>query len=314
MTKYPAIALLLAIASTPTVASAFGTKRAHEVLALRAIVEAGRNGSTERYLRQALDLPLGSQEPLALQFGLDPRVDEDLITDFTNMRGIITRLNRSRSLDDEDDVGPVEYPFAPGDSLAFFDQSCRNAPDFDTCFAALERASVARLIAIGTYAEDNPNPRSRHHFHDPERAHGPSDNYGLDDSNLVPGRIVDDVFADFVAAGYRGGSWLRAIASFFGISSIENFGLRGRSAVDRVLNTTRGGGLASDEFPENLFALPDAERYLYRALTYPAKDERENYLALHFIALGHVLICCRTWGAWLTCGTTSSSITFSSIS
>lgn len=144
------------------------------------------------------------------------------------------------------------------------------------------------LIAVGTYAEDNPNPRARHHFHDPERVHGASDNYGLDDSGRIPTRI-DSIIADFAAAGFRGGSWLRAVASYFGISSLANFELRGRSAIDRALNTTRGGGPASDDSPSNLLALPDAERYLYRALTDSEEDDRENYMALHFVALGHVL-------------------------
>jgi hypothetical protein len=286
--RTPAL-LLLATISLASSAAAFGTKRAHEELALAAMRRANLQGEIDRHLQTNLGMPSGVDTPLALQLGLDPRVEEDLVTDSSDPEAILTRLNRSASRDDEDENGiPTAFPLAPIAYLRFFDEGCRSAPDFDACFNSLERADVSRLIAIGTYAEDNPNPRSRHHFHDPERAHGPSDNYGLDDSDLLPSRL-DAVLADLIAAQSRGGSWLRAIASFFGISSLANFELHGRSAIDRALNTERGGGLASSDHPQNLFALPDAERYLYNALTHPDRDQRENYMALHFIALGHVL-------------------------
>jgi len=273
----------------PGGSEAFGTKRSHEDLALVAVDRADADAGVRSYLREGLGLARGFDEPLALQFGLDARIDRDLITDSSNPLRIITRLNRSLSRRDEDDNGTAAFPFIPNDYLRFFRESCRGRVDFDACYAAeLPRAEVGLLIAVGTYAEDNPNPRARHHFHDPERVHGASDNYGLDDSGRIPTRI-DSMIADFAAAGFRGGSWLRAVASYFGISSLANFELRGRSAIDRALNTTRGGGPASDDSPSNLFALPDAERYLYRAVTDSEEDDRENYMALHFVALGHVL-------------------------
>ncbi len=187
-----------------------------------------------------------------------------------------------------------EFPYAPKDVRIFFKPNCRDDADFETCFRGLPRTDIRTLIRIGTYAEDNPNPRSRHHFHDPERGHG-SVGHGLDNSSALSDSLVGALLVEGSTAYYRGGSWLRAIAGvllaplrpLFG--GLGNFDLRGRSAVDRALNLTLGGSPASDASPGNRFALPDAERYLYKAITAPFEDERENYLALHFVAFGDVL-------------------------
>lgn len=292
--------LVLRIASVATAAllfggraAAFGITAAHEELARVAVELASQSSSLDSYLRDDLGLNRGLGEPLAVQFGLDAQIDEDLITDASQSEAIETRLNRSLSALDSTANGPAFRPFAPFDVRVFFDNGCRTALDFDTCYAALERARVDRLIQIGTYAEDNPNPRSQHHFHDPERSHGAS-GHGLDNSS----QLSDSLAGIYAVEGLtllRGGSWWRALAAVLTFpvrpqaGGLGNFDLRGLSAIDRALNRPGLGEPASEEYPKNLFALPDAERYLYRALTSAAKDDRENYLALHFIALGHVL-------------------------
>lgn len=285
------VSITLAVFLLPGAASAFGTKVTHEELARLSIMRADVGDPIDRYLRWEVGLELGLQERLAVQPALDQRIEADLVvSDRSDTSWLDTRLNRSLSRRDEDENGVrVEFPPAPGDVWVPFEPGCRDAADFDLCFAALPRAEVQQLIRIGTYAEDNPNPRARHHFHDPERSHGPFDNHGLDDSDRLPSAL-DSVLAEVATAWLRGGSWLRAIASIFGFSDQSNFKLRGRSALDRALNLARGGVRpASEEHPDNHFGLPDAERYLYRSLTSPEKDECENYLALHFVAVGHVL-------------------------
>jgi len=83
------------------------------------------------------------------------------------------------------------------------------------------------------------------------------------------------------------GAFLRALSR--GTTSCirggGDFDFTGRSARDRAL----GLDGASEADIRNFFALPDAERYLYRSLTVERLDEREHYLALHFLAVGHVL-------------------------
>jgi len=290
-----ALSCILIFLVGATQAFGFGTKRAHQDLADEAIKRADANGELSKYLRDELGSRRGLDEPLALQFGLDPRIDDDLIVaDDPATPAIETRLNRSLSRIDEDDNGPADRPLAPETIRVFFQENCRAAPDFDTCFANLQRADVRKLIRIGTYAEDNPNPRSRHHFHDPERSRlivG----HGLENSNVFSQSLLGTLTIEGVTARGRGGSWLRAIAGVLFLPlrpfflDLGNFDLRGRSAADRALNLSSGLEPASDALPENLFALPDAERYLFLALTAPHEDEREHYLALHFLAVGHVL-------------------------
>lgn len=274
----------------------FGTKRAHQELARRAIATADASDEVSRYLQEDLGQKRGLDEPLALQFGLDPLTDEDLIVgdDPTTFDRIETRLNRSLSRLDEDDNGRADRPLAPEDTRVYFKENCRAASDFEACFAALPRADARTLIRIGTYAEDNPNPRSRHHFHDPERSR-PIVGHGLDNASALTQSVLGTLAIEGVTAFGRGGSWLRAIAGvlFYPLRpsflDLGNFDLRGRSAADRALNRANGIEPASDAHPDNRFALPDAERYLFLALTSPREDEREHYLALHFLAVGHVL-------------------------
>jgi len=193
-------------------ALAFGTKRAHQDLARRAIAAADADDALSRYLREELGLRRGVEEPLAIQFGLDPLIDDDLIVaDNPTTPEIETRLNRSLSRLDEDENGnSAEFPFAPEEVRVYFQENCREAPDFDTCFANLQRADARKLIRIGTYAEDNPNPRSRHHFHDPERSRlivG----HGLDNSSALSQSLLGTRAIEGVTARGRGEIWLHAI-------------------------------------------------------------------------------------------------------
>lgn len=100
----------------------FGTKRAHQELARRAIATADASDEVSRYLQEDLGQKRGLDEPLALQFGLDPLTDEDLIVgdDPTTFDRIETRLNRSLSRLDEDDNGRADRPLAPEDTRVYF--------------------------------------------------------------------------------------------------------------------------------------------------------------------------------------------------
>jgi len=174
--------------------------------------------------------------------------------------------------------------FAPADDALEINERCPppSDPEAQDCIAALGRNAVEELLRIGVFGEDNPNKRARHHFHDPVRTHGPAaggssppnGNRGLDNLTIAGGIVESGV--EFFTERLRGGG---------------PFGLIGRSALDRALDRSLTGGSLSpsEEDPTNFFALPDAERYLYRSLTAPQGDEREHYLALHFLAMGSVL-------------------------
>ncbi len=301
--------LLASLAAVPLVAVgsdsfAFGTKRTHERLSNEAVARADQSGEIDRYLRNDLGLERGIDSVFALQHGLTPDLDPELATtrvgEGAHGEGLFEgRLNRSLSAVDEDEIGNFKpFPRAPEQTRHQIPGNCRSASDFEACLRDLPRADIRQLLRIGTYAEDNPNPRSKHHSHDPEREHGPpSGNHGLDSKRwYLLG--VDAVLAEAVTA-FRGGSLARFFVSLVlspvrGVVNaldldIGNFDLDSRSAVDRALNTARDGSSASLRDPKNRFALPDAERYLHQALVAERKDEREHFPALHFLAVGHVV-------------------------
>ena len=155
-----------------------------------------------------------------------------------------------------------------------------------------ETYTFEHLVRTGVFVEDNPNARARHHFLNPL---APPGEKGLDnDADWLP--IVDVLLAE-VGSALRGGNPLRALAGIFGsfvvpddrVAEFASFGLQGVSSLDRALNRPVGTSLASEVYPENFFALPDAERYLYRALTAEDADEREHFTAQYILTLGHVL-------------------------
>lgn len=121
--------------------------------------------------------------------------------------------------------------------------------------------SILDLLKAGAKLEDIPNPRARHHFHDPYR------NAGLDNKTEHP------VWADILDQL----SMLK-----YGLS----FDLTGASTLKRASGTE--GSQWENEY-ENYFAWPDARDYFYKAFTQESEEEREHYLALTFLSLGHVL-------------------------
>jgi hypothetical protein len=124
-----------------------------------------------------------------------------------------------------------------------------------------ENPSVSDLLKAGAYLEDVPNPRAKHHFHDPYR------NTGLENKTEHPS-LARDV------------NWWSNF--FFGL----DFDLTGASALQRVLGT-EGGNWESEYV--NYFAWPDTRDYFYKSLTDVNEKTREHYLALTFLSLGHVL-------------------------
>jgi hypothetical protein len=275
----------------------------HESLADRAIQAIALDPKVARHLNENLQLSKSTEEPLALQLGFAPTIDADIAPQdpaFTPpiCAGIHGSWEKSRLTDNlnwlEDD--PASPRFPSSEIGVVLNPACPYDEDHATCVEELCRYSVQTWIELGTFAEDNENARAQHHFHDPVKVHSPpTGNHGMDDRiPLLFG--LDAVIADAAAAAFRGGSWSRFFASLLGRVawwSTErdpgNFDLRGLSAVDRALNTPRDAFPASEEIPKNLFALPDAERYLYSAITARYADERESFTALHFLALGHVL-------------------------
>lgn len=277
----------------------WGNRATHERLTDIAVARANQDGSFDRYLREQLGLENGEKQALAIQTGFDESIDGDLVDSMDETTRIAerSRLNKSYNRIDWGDNGFESYPPAPGDALVDVNLGCDPlATDFDACVARLRRVPILQLLRSGTWAEDNPNPRAQHHFHDPERDHAPpTGNHGLD--NLKRYLLgIDAALIELGTTAGRGGRFLRGLSGLllspilpFTDLDVGNFDYRGRSAMDRALDTSRSGSFPSDQNPKNFFALPDAERYLYRALTAPRKDEREHYLALHFLAFGHVL-------------------------
>ena len=174
-------------------------------------------------------------------------------------------------------------------------------PSFLDCFAAKKRELPKDWIRLGAFAEDNPNSRSQHHFHDPVFDHGsPTGNHGLNDDRFddelasihLP-VTLDNLINDYgVLLTGRGHNPLTSkfgyVATYLGTGERE-FDLKGRSAPDRALNRPIGTSFPSGETPENVYSLADSERYLFRALTSPYQDQREHYASAHLIGVGHAL-------------------------
>lgn len=133
----------------------------------------------------------------------------------------------------------------------------------------------------GATAEDNPNIRSSHHFHDPAKEHGPPfgnsappGNQGLDNRGEPYYGWIYGAVAASATAVFRGGGL---------------FTLVGRSARDRALDLPLNDSLPSTAEPENFLSLPAAEKYLYLGIAGPGEDERSHAMGLHFLAVGSVL-------------------------
>jgi hypothetical protein len=123
-----------------------------------------------------------------------------------------------------------------------------------------QNPSVLDLLKAGAALEDIPLPRARHHFHDPYR------NTGLENKTEHPARA----------------SLINLLSEVrYGLS----FDLTGASTLKRALGTEEP--IWEEEY-ENFFAWPDARSYFYKGLTEESQATREHYLALSFLALGHV--------------------------
>jgi hypothetical protein len=273
--------------AVPLSALGWGNGNTHPDLTEQAATAADeRGGHLGELIRDDLGFANGLDQSLALQLGLDDDVDRDIGRSF----GIRNYSRLERNLNLTDRFAPV-----PDGVRAPLNDGCETATDRASCANQLSRQTVLRLLRLGAYAEDNPNPRARHHFHDPERAHTPpAGSHGLDNNRFA----VDAFLADAITSFFRGGdsqAFLGYLGSLYpglvgpGTSAPASFDLTGLSAPNRALNVALGSTNPSGESPRNLFALPDGERYLYRALTSEFPDQREGFLALHFLAVGHVL-------------------------
>ena len=269
--------VLLTVFMTTTDVWAWGVERAHQQLANQALQRANLDGRLDAFFREAYGLDDGLHTRLAVFLGIDR---------YTQIDGEFASGRFSRILG-----GLIDGDPAPVDSYLI--QSARSEPD-------PLRFSVSHLIRAGVFAEDNPNPRSRHHFHDPVTLHEPpAGNRGLDDRGRIATRF-DEYLAEIgavVLPGHGGDlallkDGLRRLFDPFSNTAVSgqgNFNLTGRSALDRALDRERDGSSPSQQTPRNLFALPDVERLLYDGLVATTEAEREAALAYHFLAFGHVL-------------------------
>ncbi len=301
--------LIVVLTLPPTIAKAWDNFVSHERLSLKAMLAIADDETTLDALAENLGLREGLEQDLGLQLGFDPMgVDLDIqpttlesqAPDPQNCNPIQRSWQGSRLTDNlnktSDEPDPIDGALFPSPEIGVvLNPRCPDGEDHAACVEALCRFSAQTWIELGTFAEDNPNGRAQHHFHDPVKQHVIPGNHGLDNQDPVL-LGLDALVADGLTAALRGGSWtqfLEGLAQKLGWRSEErdlgNFDLQGLSAVDRALNTPRDGVPASDEGPRNLFALPDAERYLYRAVTAPYADERDSFTTLYFLSLGHVL-------------------------
>ena len=113
--------------------------------------------------------------------------------------------------------------------------------------------------------EDIPLPRARHHFHDPIRNAGLNNNYGL------LGTWFSSKFADLTSLGYWG-YWPFDIT---GMSNLDRArGNEGKWEEDRKNNN-----LCNWDYARNSYELGLCSNY---------NSERDSYLALMFMQLGHI--------------------------
>ncbi len=117
-------------------------------------------------------------------------------------------------------------------------------------------STVLDLLESGSRLEDIPNPRAKHHFHDPNR------NIGLDNKTDHP-------------------EWREYGPAYW---TNYKFDFTGESALDWAINGT------SDKIPtENLETWDLARKRFCNAVTYPNKPDRDRNMSLALLSLGSVL-------------------------
>jgi len=265
MKRVHVVALALALVLTPTRVVAWDNKQTHRELTQGALLQFP-GPDLERHIEDTYGLGRGIRTRLAVQTGFDDEIDQkDLLAGPHP-----SRYERSQSLLEWPPIGK------PPEDVRIRINRCDGGCDP----SAVERFPVEQFLRAGVWAEDNPNVRASHHFHDPEKLHNdpdggsvPPSNRGLDntDSRFAIGDLKQSV-AKAVTRLLRGGG---------------TFELFGRSALDRGLDLPAGDPAGGAE-PLNFSDLVDAERYLFAAAQSPGL-EREHYFALHFLAIGAVL-------------------------
>ncbi|OHB52121.1 MAG: hypothetical protein A2Y12_06275 [Planctomycetes bacterium GWF2_42_9] len=123
--------------------------------------------------------------------------------------------------------------------------------------------TILDFFKLGGAIEDVPNPRAKHHFHDPYRNDGMENKTEhLEWANL-----------------FSGGTWVW----YWGE---ESFDLRGASNLKRALD--QEDRIWQADYL-NYFTWPSTRTYFYKGLTEIEKNVRNHYLALSLLSLGHVL-------------------------
>ena len=269
----------LLLASIPPAASGWDNVETHRELTRAALTRANSEGEIDQYFREALGLDSISESRLPLVIGYDDEIDQDIGPQGSSDGGSdVSRLNCSLNQSDDNCVR-LAIPVEDRTRMSAMGCDAGASEEGDSC----DRYSVAKLLRVGSYAEDSPTPRASGHFFEP------LGQTGLDNSTVLLGGI-DVLAADSVTTAFYGGKWLRFVSAlltwpgvFFGLN-VGNFDLDGDPAPDWALGTSA----PPDNFIENLFSSADAERYLFRALTAPTPLERDHYLGLHVLAVGHV--------------------------
>jgi len=260
---------MFAIATIPRAAFGWGNLEAHPELTESA---ARRDERIAAHLREVYGLEQGLASELAVQIGFDDRTDPD-----------ITRggpVSSSRFAQSWNFLPPPMFAVPRVDTQIVLNAAC----PLTSCLDDLVRQSVLTLLRSGSFGEDNPNLRASHHFHDPIKAHA-------NPEAIIPGQSVPigNRGLDNTSEGLLGE--LLELANSAGTEFLRgggDFRLFGRSALDRAINRPFENP-ASTAAPENFFAIPDAERYLFESLSAPSPGEREHFLSLHFLAVGSAL-------------------------
>ena len=259
----PALLVAAAMILVPSLARGWGNDQTHQGLLEIAIVRSGSD--LDQLVNAHYALEKGLWDDVYLRPAIVSEVDESKIP------GVWKQY-----------YGEVEKEFETGRfqgnlGLCSMDAPLKNTlPD-----SPLVWSMPWNLLLTGAWVEDNPNPRAGNHFHDPEVVHpGAITERGLD--NRGRGRIIWQRLL-------VGSEWVNSRISLCLGGTLSDyryrtgFQLTGASTTDWAFDGRLGATAP------NLFDLADAERFLYRAVVGQTEEERTHAMALHFLALGHVV-------------------------